>query len=139
MNDTTTDEVIIQNILNGKKADEKLLYDRYKKIIEDYIISKYKNIPEHEDCVSEIMIKIFVNLKNFDINKSKFKTWAISVLKNYMNDKWRESNASISTCNYPISYLDSDTCCDYTLTAPREYFSTSYPVNTKFDLSLIHI
>lgn len=68
---------------------EKRLYDKYKKIVKDFIISKYSVNYDIDDDVSEILIKIFLSLKSFDAKKSKFKSWVISITKNYMIDKWR--------------------------------------------------
>lgn len=71
---------------------EKILYDKYKKIVADYLGSKFSLYNDIEDDVSEIMIKIFLGLESYDDKKSRFKSWAISIAKNHMVDKWR-SNA----------------------------------------------
>ena len=42
-----------------------------------------------DDDVSEILIKVFLNLKKFDSSRSKFKSWVIGIAKNHMIDKWR--------------------------------------------------
>lgn len=92
------DTVLIQNILNGSQIAEEILYKKYKKCVRDFLIKNYSNNLDLDDDVSEIMIKIFMNLSLFDSNKSKFKSWIFSIAKNYMIDKWR-SNADTLIIN----------------------------------------
>lgn len=80
---------LIQNILTGDNEAEKILYDRYRKIITSYLKSKFPKNCELEDDVSEILIKIFLSLPTYDLEKSKFKTWAFTIAKNHMIDKSR--------------------------------------------------
>jgi RNA polymerase sigma factor (sigma-70 family) len=82
---------------------QKTLYDRYKKIVSNFIKSKYSVVYNLEDDVSEIMIRVFLNLKEFDSTKSKFKTWVFSIAKNYMIDKWR-CGTIISVSSFDNTY-----------------------------------
>jgi len=75
--------------LNGNLVAQKTLYDRYKKIIKNFVKSKYSIVYDLDDDVSEILIRVFLNIKDFDGSKSKFKSWVFSIAKNYMIDKWR--------------------------------------------------
>ena len=103
------DTILIQNILEGNLGAQETLYNKYRKIVKDYILSKYSTYYDIDDDVSEIMIKIFLNLRKFNHNKSKFKTWVITITKNYIIDKWRISsrvkNESLSSCDYSNSYF----------------------------------
>lgn len=87
---------LIQSSLDGNQGAQTILYDKYKKIIKDYLRSKYFNYPDLDDDVSEVVIKVFMNLATFDPEKSKFKSWVISIAKNYMIDKWRSSQSQFS-------------------------------------------
>lgn len=78
--------------MEGSQEAQEILYEKYKKIITDYIGSKYSLYYDIEDDVSEIMIKIIMGIESYDSKKSRFKSWAISIAKNHMIDKWR-SNA----------------------------------------------
>ena len=78
--------------MNGNQVAQRIIYDKYKKVIYNFIKSKYKHYPDIDDDISEIIIKVFLNLKNYDESKSEFKTWVITISKNYMIDKWRCSN-----------------------------------------------
>jgi len=96
------DTILIQNILNGNKVSEKTLYDKYKKRVINFIKQNYSCYNDIDDDVSEIMIRIFLNLKFFDVKKSKFNSWVFSIAKNYMIDKWRCKSCITTTTNYTI-------------------------------------
>jgi len=107
--------------LNGKRASEEALFNRYKEIVKNYIEFKYPKNNEIDDDVSEIMIKIFTNLADFDSKKSKFKSWAISITKNHMIDRWRSNNTSITFANQDLRYGTSDTLFGIDLGKNGEY------------------
>jgi RNA polymerase sigma factor (sigma-70 family) len=98
--------------LDGNKTAQETLYKRYRKIIKDFILSKYSTYYDIDDDVSEVLIKVFMNISDFQEHKSKFKSWVLSITKNYMIDKWRctaiccttilpaNANVSLSSCNY---------------------------------------
>lgn len=107
------DEILIQSILNGKNNEaETVLFNRYRKIIKDYVKDVFYKYPHNvnvDDHVSEILIIIFLKLDKYDSKKAKFKTWAKVIAKNYMIDVWRNGNNSIITCEYPVvSYVNPD-------------------------------
>lgn len=81
----------------GNQAAQKIIYNKYKKIVKNYIVYKYSTYNDIEDDVSEILIKVFLNIKDFDNNKSKFKSWVLTITKNYMVDKWRNKTIIYSS------------------------------------------
>ena len=89
--------------MNGSREAQEKLYNKYRKIVENFIKSKYPTTLDLEDDVSEVMIRIIMNLKQYDGDKSKFKSWVFSVAKNYMIDKWRKNSSFISSCTYNLS------------------------------------
>jgi RNA polymerase sigma factor (sigma-70 family) len=98
--------------LNGNPIAQETAYKKYRKIVKNYILSKYPPYYDLEDDVSEIMIKVFMNLKDFDCSKSKFKSWIITITKNYLIDKWRSNSGTI------------------TVSASNMVFNTDTPYNT---------
>ena len=113
--------ILIQNILNGNPQAQEKLYNKYKKIIKNFLKAKYSQ--SDIDDVSEIMIKIFINLKSFDNTKSKFSSWVFSITKNYMIDKWR-SNATLNAEN--INYITTNDCIS---TSNTSSYITSTNIN----------
>jgi len=101
---------LIQSILDGNPQAQEILYDKYKKSVKNFLISKYSLYYDIDDDVSEIMIKIFINLEKYDEIKSKFKSWVFSIAKNHVIDKWRTNTIAIgggTSYNYTIS-MDSE-------------------------------
>jgi RNA polymerase sigma factor (sigma-70 family) len=85
------DANLIQNILTGDTEAETVLYEKYRVILTNYLLKKYPCNYDIEDDVSEILIKIFLNLSTYDSDISKFKTWAFAIANNHMIDKSRST------------------------------------------------
>jgi RNA polymerase sigma-70 factor (ECF subfamily) len=100
------DTELIQNILKGSPQSQKILFNKYKKIVRNFIKNKYSVYYDIDDDVSDIMIKVFMNLGSFDITKSKFIIWVITITKNHMIDKWRNNNINNNTVC--LSTLDNN-------------------------------
>lgn len=112
---------LIQSILDGDEKSEKVLYNKYRKIVEDYLKSKYPNNSNIDDDVSEILIKIFMSLPSYNFKKSKFKSWVFTIAKNHMIDKSRtfdvlcntftldDVNGTITVNNNDEEYYSSST------------------------------
>ena len=64
--DQKKDIILIKKTIKGNQDAEKELYVKYKKIINDYLLKKYSNYYDIEDDVSEILIKVFLNLDSYD-------------------------------------------------------------------------
>ena len=126
------DIILIQNILEGDKKSEEILYEKYKKILIDYLRKKYPQNSECEDDVSEILIKVFFSLSNFDSNKSKFKTWVFSIAKNYMIDKSRCSNKPhLSDSTITINNTSDNFTLDNSTMFTTSSDTTSYYVDNE--------
>jgi len=83
---------LIQSILQGDKESEEFLYEKYHKIVKDYLKRKYPNNHYIDDDVSEILIKIFTTLDSYQSDRSKFRSWVFTIAKNYMIDKSRRND-----------------------------------------------
>jgi RNA polymerase sigma-70 factor (ECF subfamily) len=122
------DLTLIQGILSGNRAAQEIIYNKYKKIVRDFIKSKYKHTEYIDDDVSEIMIKVFLNLDKYDSTKSKFKSWVISISKNHMIDKWRCGEISVLTYSTEISQTNT-----FELNNNEQNLSNYYSSNTDFE------
>lgn len=123
--------------MNGNRNAEKYLYDKYKIIIHDYIKSKYYRHTDIEDDVSEVLIKVFIGLKSYDENKTKFKTWVINIIRNYMIDRWRSSNTTITTTNVG-EYYATVSSSDEEYSSMDNYTISGDP-QSEFDSALLSI
>lgn len=75
------DNALIKSALAGDEKSFAKLVSFYKKRIEAMGMSFFKNKSDADDFVQEVFIKIFTNLKNFQM-KSSFSTWLTSVAYN---------------------------------------------------------
>lgn len=99
---------LIQNILQGDRESEELLYEKYHKIVYNYLKKKYPNNYYIDDDVSEILIKIFTTLDSYQSDRSKFRSWVFTIAKNYMIDKSRRNDVltgSITIDNADVGVL----------------------------------
>lgn len=100
---------LINNAILGVKDAESELYNKYVGVVRNYINKKFPNNNDIDDDVSEIMIKIFRNLKTYQHKKSKFISWVYVITKNHMIDKWRcNSNTFELSSNSSISFEYDD-------------------------------
>lgn len=99
---------LIQQVLNKNKLAEERFFKKYKKVVEDYI--KYKlpkvNDEDFNDCVSNILIKIYYSLDKYNPEKSSFNSWIIAITKHFMIDVWRVNSTSVSVLN-SISFTNT--------------------------------
>lgn len=80
--------------MNGNPQAQEKLYNKYKQSVKNFLKGKYSLYYDLDDDVSEIMIRVFINLSTFDGTKSKFRSWVFSIAKNYMIDKWRSNSCT---------------------------------------------
>lgn len=118
--------------MNGNQQAQEILYNKYKKSVKNFLKSKYSIYYDLDDDVSEIMIKVFLNLKSFDSSKSKFRSWVFSIAKNYMIDKWRSCSSYATTLNnatYTSGTSTDFNCGDVISTSSNSGFITTTNAN----------
>ncbi len=96
-----SDEEIIMNYLNGDEEAFTEIVNRYLKTIYNFIYRLVGSEKEAEDISQEVFLKVWKNLKKFDVEKS-FKTWIFSVAKNTCIDYLRKRK------DIPMSMFDND-------------------------------
>ena len=118
MKEIQEDTELIQNILNDNSQAQEILYKKYTKLVKDFLKNKYPTYYDIDDDVSEIMIKVFINLKIFDADKSKFMSWVFIIAKNHMIDKWRSNTITLTGSNTTCSISTEDVSfnCSYATT-----------------------
>ena len=88
---------LINKIKNGDEKSQVKLYKYFRKTITHYIKDAYPNNYDVEDDASDILIKVFNNIDNYDSKKSKFNTWVINIAKNHMIDKSRKQKPQLTS------------------------------------------
>lgn len=90
-------------IISGDQVAQETFYNKYKKIVKDFIRSKYPKLNDTDDYVADILIKVFYSLDKYDQEKSSVKSWVLVITKHYMIDVWRTKAANGTFCNSSLS------------------------------------
>ncbi|WP_420266683.1 RNA polymerase sigma factor [Candidatus Magnetominusculus dajiuhuensis] len=96
-----SDEEIIIDYLNGDKNSFNEIITRYLKMIYNFCYRLIGNEKTAEDITQEVFLKVWKNIKKFDIKKS-FKTWIYSIAKNSCIDYLRKRK------DIPMSAFDDE-------------------------------
>ena len=96
-----SDEKIIIDYLYGNKDAFTEIVNRYLKMIYNFAYRFVGNEKPAEDITQETFLKVWKNIKKFDIEKS-FKTWIFSIAKNTCIDYLRKRK------DIPMSTFDND-------------------------------
>lgn len=106
------DIALIRDIQNGDKKAQQKLYNKYKNKVDKFLKKKYSNQIDHEDCVSEILIKVFESIDQYDHKRGKLITWIFKIANNYMIDKARRNignpiQASLDSVDGSLSFYST--------------------------------
>lgn len=82
------------------------LMRRYQKQLHSIALRYLRNNSDAEEVVHDVMLKAFVNLKNFE-NRSSFKTWIYRLTFNESVDKIRAVSKHPSTPELEVDLLPS--------------------------------
>ncbi|MCX7820614.1 MAG: RNA polymerase sigma factor [Brevinematales bacterium] len=102
---------LIKQIINGdKKAFEKLV-DLYKDRAFAFAYVRLRNREDAIELVQELFIKIYYNLKKFDLNK-KFFSWLykieMNMIKNYYRQKKNNKQENYDKENTDFSFWENE-------------------------------
>lgn len=77
------DKIIVKYIKNKKEEGLKMLIDTYGDYIHTIVRNNLSSLSDYQDeCINDIFLSIWMNIKNFDSNKNTFKNW-IGVISKY--------------------------------------------------------
>ena len=129
----------------NREAQE-MFFKTYRKIIKDYLKHKYTkyNSDDIDDCVSDILVKVYYGLDKYDEEKSNLKTWVLAIAKNYMIDRNRKNcsnSGNTNTISDEILYSAKTSeltgiLADYNAST-TSYSNNTYTTNCTGNLSFI--
>ncbi len=94
------DNLVIENVLKGKKDYFSILMEKYHNEIFKYVYNILGNYQTTEDLLQEIFLKVYKNLNKFDSNKAAFRTWLYRISSNhtmnYLNSKEYKNKNGLS-------------------------------------------
>jgi len=83
------DENLIKEYILGDERSFKILLDKYTSHIYNFSV-RFVGGDHAEDIVQEVFIKVWKNIRKFDIGKSSFKTWVFTITRNTITDYLRK-------------------------------------------------
>lgn len=114
MNVNKRDLVLINKIKNEQDSYAlNELYDTYKKILYAYILKRYDNLNDVDDVISEILIKVFTNINDFDENKGSFINWVYNIANRTIIDQYRKSY--VDSVSLSSEYIDMPNKLDHSI------------------------
>lgn len=92
---------------NAYTARQERIYIEFKDKVARYVRGKIVNEHDAEDVVSDVFVKVFNGLSDFDENKASLSTWIYTITRNAVIDHFR---ASKRLCELPEElYSEDDT------------------------------
>lgn len=105
------DELIIKYIKKRKEEGMDMLIDNYRGLITS-VIRRHLGvlINYEEECISDVLLSIWDNIKSFDKSKNDFKNWVCAISKYKAIDYKRKYISKIETTgiSQELYYIDTD-------------------------------
>jgi len=86
------DSILIKRYLEGEEEGLKILIDKYTSSVYNFTL-RFIGPLNTSDVVQEVFIKVWKNLKNFNEDKSQFKTWLFIITRNSITDYYRKKKS----------------------------------------------
>lgn len=90
---------------NAYTARQERIYIEFKDRVARYVRGKVGNEHDSEDVVSDVFVKVFNGLSDFDENKASLSTWIFTITRNAVIDYFR---ASKRLCELPEELCSED-------------------------------
>lgn len=92
---------------NADTARQERIYIEFKDKVTRYVRGKIGSEYDSEDVVSDVFVKVFNGISDFDENKAKLSTWIYTITRNAVIDYFRVSKR---LCELPEElYSEDDT------------------------------
>ena len=105
------DALIIKYIKNKKEAGMDMLIENYRGLV-TAVIRKHLGVLVNyeEECVSDVFLSVWDNIKSFDKNKNSLKNWICAIAKYKAIDYKRKYLSKIETVDLSneIYYVDTE-------------------------------
>lgn len=94
------DKKLIIQYLTGDKESLEILIKKYLKPIYNFVYHYLNNPFDSEDVTQEVFLKVWRNLKKFDLDKC-FKAWLFTIAKNTCFDFFKKKRS------IPLSFFEN--------------------------------
>lgn len=95
------DNELIRQYITGDQGAFEIIIHRYTKVLYRFIYPILKDVHATNDCIQEVFIKVWKNIKKYNQNQS-FKNWIFTIAHRTALDIIKKKK------NIPFSVLDSE-------------------------------
>lgn len=89
------------------------IYKQHNSAISRYVNMKIKDKMVAEELISDIFVKISINMEKYDEQKATFRTWIFNIAKNTLIDHLRKKTLVTESYDVPLFNNQSDNVHDY--------------------------
>ena len=95
---------------SSNKEDFAELYNIFFDAVYNFVFYRLRDVDSVDDVVSEIFLKVYSHLNDFDRSKSSFKTWLFTITNNSVIDHVRSyyKNRTVSWSDYFDTLLSDE-------------------------------
>lgn len=108
------DEILITEYLGGTQHALKILIDRYTDPLYNFIV-RFVGKDTTPDIIQDVWIKVWKNIKKFDVTRAHFKTWLFTIARNTVTDHLRKKKMTVFSDLDTEENIFSDTVKDEAL------------------------
>lgn len=88
------DEILITQYIDGNHTTLKILIDRYTDPLYNFIV-RFVGRDSAPDVVQDVWIKVWKNIRKFDVARAHFKTWLFTIARNTVTDYLRKKKMAV--------------------------------------------
>lgn len=101
------EESVVMAARLGGKAEFAAIVRTYEKSLYSFALASTRSVPEAEDAVQEIFLKVLVGIRDVR-NESRFESWLWSVARNELSSRGRKGLASSRIVDIDPDELDGE-------------------------------
>jgi len=102
----TSDEILVQKILDGDKSSFQILVDQYKRSVFLHAVKTTRNLHDAEDITQDVFVEAYLNLQKLR-EPAKFGSWLRGITKNLCR-MWIRKKRMLSDLEIPLVDLQTE-------------------------------
>lgn len=102
----TSDEILVQRILDGDKSSFQILVDRYRRSVFPHAVKTTQNFHDAEDITQDVFVGAFLKLRNLR-EPAKFGSWLRGITQNFCR-RYMRKKQMLSDLEIPLDDLQTE-------------------------------
>ena len=102
----TSDEILVQKVLDGDELSFKILVERYKRSVFLHAVKTTRDFHDAEDITQDVFVEAYLNLRKLR-EPAKFGSWLRGITKNLCRI-WTRKKRMLSDLEIPLDNLQTE-------------------------------